>query len=70
MNNGAMPDERGTVLKFGPDIRDVEGTVDFQDDVCAVRNLNSDVVVAAADVSRAAGVAVTGCHCHCALGVC
>jgi hypothetical protein len=36
VNNGAMPDERGMVLKLGTDVGDVESAINLQDDVSAV----------------------------------
>ena len=64
MDNSAMTEECGIVLELGADVRDIESTVDFEDDMGTVGDLNAHIVVTAPDVAGASSITVTGCHCH------
>ena len=59
-----MTEACGIVLELGADVRCVESTVDFEDDMGTVGDLNAHIVVTAPDVAGASSIAVTGCHCH------
>jgi hypothetical protein len=56
--------EGDEVLELGTNVQNVESAIDLENDVCTLSNLVAHVVVAAADVSCATSVTVTGCHCH------
>ena len=64
MGNSGMKEECGTVLELGADVRDVESTIDFEDDMGTVGDLDAHTVVTAPDVAGASSITVTGCHCH------
>ena len=64
MDNSAMTEECCIVLKLGADVRYIESTVDFQDDMGTVGDLYAHIVVTAPDVAGASSIAVTGGHCH------
>jgi hypothetical protein len=61
--------EGDEVLELSANVRNVESAIDLENDVCTLSNLVAHAVVAAADVSCATSVAVTGCHCHSTLRV-
>jgi hypothetical protein len=70
VENSAVSDKRGVILELGPDVRNVEGSIDFQNYVGPIGDLEAHVMISASDVSGAAGIAVAGCHGHSALGIC
>ena len=63
MDNSAMTEECCIVLKLGADVRYIESTVDFQEDMGTVGDLNAHIVVTAPDVAGSPSIAVTGGHC-------
>jgi hypothetical protein len=69
MDDGSVAEECGKVLELCANVRDVQRSLDFQDDMCAVGYLDSYVVESSPDVAGAAGVTVTSGHSDAALGV-
>ncbi len=64
MDDGTMTEECCIVLELGADVRDVESTVDFEDDMGTVGDLDAHIVATAPDVAGASSITVTGCYCH------
>jgi hypothetical protein len=56
--------EGNEVLELSANVRNVESAINLENEVCALSDLVTHVVVVAADVSCATSVTVTGCHCH------
>jgi len=69
VNNEAVAHESDVVLKLGTDVGHVECATNFENNMGAIGDLQSHVVVAAADVASAASVAVASGHGHRALRV-
>ena len=64
MDDSTMTEECCIVLELRADVRDIESTVDFEDDMGTVGDLNAHIVATAPDVAGASSVTVTGCCCH------
>ena len=69
MDDDTVAHKGCVVLELGSNIGDVEGAINFQNDVSSITNLQSYIMITTADVTSSTSVTVAGSHSHRTLGV-